>query len=119
MANEPFERNCLDISGVATTALTLRPPENFNLAINGQIRQIAKFIISHDSFGLGLEKIPLSSIANAYLMRSRSRYHGAINCRPTGKLSLKDPTGMVIAGNPVKLANFPVASPSKAPCTVR
>ncbi len=33
------------VSGVATTAtaLTLRPPENFNLAINGQIRQIAKF----------------------------------------------------------------------------
>ncbi len=31
------------ISGVATTALTLRPPENFNLAINGEIRQIATF----------------------------------------------------------------------------
>ncbi len=27
---------------MATTALTLHPPENFNLAINGQIRQIAK-----------------------------------------------------------------------------
>ncbi len=31
--------------GVATTAMTLRPLENFgfNLAINSQIRQIAKF----------------------------------------------------------------------------
>ena len=29
------------VSGVDTTALTLLPPENFNLAINGQIRQIA------------------------------------------------------------------------------
>ncbi len=28
---------------MATTALTLHPPENFNLAINGQIRQTAKF----------------------------------------------------------------------------
>ncbi len=27
---------------MATTALTLHPPENFNLAINGQIRQIKK-----------------------------------------------------------------------------
>ena len=27
------------------TALTLRPPENFNLAVNGQIRQIANTVI--------------------------------------------------------------------------
>ncbi len=40
LANEPFERNWR--SGVATTALTLHPPENFNLVIYGQIRQIAK-----------------------------------------------------------------------------
>ena len=37
LANEPFK---FDITGVATTALTLRPQENFNLAINSQIRQI-------------------------------------------------------------------------------
>ncbi len=42
LANEPFERNWQILIGVATTALTLRPPENFNLAINGQIRQIVK-----------------------------------------------------------------------------
>ncbi len=38
--------NLASISGVATTALTLHPPENFNLAINGPNRQIkttAKF----------------------------------------------------------------------------
>ncbi len=28
------------LKGHFATALTLRPPENFNLAINGQIRQI-------------------------------------------------------------------------------
>ncbi len=28
------------VSGVATTALTLRPPENFNLVINGQIAKL-------------------------------------------------------------------------------
>ena len=29
--------------GYYSTAVTLRLPENFNFAINGQIRQIAKF----------------------------------------------------------------------------
>ena len=33
--------NNFGVSGVATTALAVHPPENFKLAINGQIRQIA------------------------------------------------------------------------------
>ncbi len=49
LANEPFERNwrILIWRGYYSTDVALHPPENFNLAvfylaINGQIRQIAK-----------------------------------------------------------------------------
>ncbi len=40
LTNEPFERNWRILINLA---MTLRPPEKFNLAINGQIRQMPHF----------------------------------------------------------------------------
>ncbi len=43
LVNEPFIKHngfLFGVSGMATTALTLHPPENINLAINDQITKL-------------------------------------------------------------------------------